>query len=110
MQIFVYRSQPMAIGKGYSMASKGKRSPLSFAADYMSSSLYNAIANQLLERYEQQASYKDLRSAAAAYMREHPDDFIPFLYKDDGDMFSSGMAPGGTPPMQVILKSICRGL
>ncbi|KAF7723061.1 Peptide-methionine (S)-S-oxide reductase [Apophysomyces ossiformis] len=51
--------------------------------------LYNAVANQLKERYNDQTTYKDLREAAAAYMRDHPDDFLPFLYKDDGDMYSS---------------------
>ncbi|KAI7884247.1 OTU-domain-containing protein [Lichtheimia hyalospora FSU 10163] len=51
--------------------------------------LYNAISNQLNERYNQQVSHQELRQAAAKYMREHPDDFIPFLYKDDGDMFTA---------------------
>ncbi|CDH58360.1 otu domain-containing protein 6b [Lichtheimia corymbifera JMRC:FSU:9682] len=51
--------------------------------------LYNAISNQLNERYNQQVSHQELRQAAASYMREHPDDFIPFLYKDDGDMFTA---------------------
>ncbi|CAO3599486.1 unnamed protein product [Absidia cylindrospora] len=51
--------------------------------------LYNAVGAQLLKRYNDKNSYQDLRKAAADYMRQHPDDFIPFLYKDNGDMFSA---------------------
>ncbi|KAI8147848.1 hypothetical protein BJV82DRAFT_593588 [Fennellomyces sp. T-0311] len=51
--------------------------------------LYNAISNQLSKRYDQETTYQELRKMAADYMRNHPDDFIPFLYKDDGDMYST---------------------
>ncbi|KAI8057550.1 OTU domain-containing protein 6B [Gilbertella persicaria] len=47
--------------------------------------LYNAFADQLKMRYEDVVSYKDLRKSAAEYMRQHPDDFTPFLYLEDGD-------------------------
>ncbi|KAI9310294.1 hypothetical protein BX666DRAFT_1276736 [Dichotomocladium elegans] len=51
--------------------------------------LYNAVANQLLCRYKEQTNHNALREATAKYMRSHPDDFIPFLYKDDGDLYTS---------------------
>ncbi|KAI8370497.1 uncharacterized protein BYT42DRAFT_582617 [Radiomyces spectabilis] len=50
--------------------------------------LYNAFSDQLLRRYKQANSYTELRKIAADYMREHPDDFMPFLYKDNGDMYT----------------------
>ncbi|KAI9492198.1 hypothetical protein BDB00DRAFT_829639 [Zychaea mexicana] len=51
--------------------------------------LYNAISNQLSSRYHQEVGHQELRKLAASYMRDHSDDFIPFLYKDDGDMYSA---------------------
>lgn len=48
-------------------------------------SLYNAFADQLKRRYEENVSYKELRKSAAEYMRNHPDDFVPFLYLEDGN-------------------------
>ncbi|CAO3658842.1 unnamed protein product [Umbelopsis vinacea] len=50
--------------------------------------LYNAVANQLAERYKANTNYKELRKEAAEYIRGHPDDFIPFLYKDDGGIYT----------------------
>ncbi|KAI8972073.1 hypothetical protein BDB01DRAFT_811276 [Pilobolus umbonatus] len=47
--------------------------------------LYNAFADQLRLRYDDSITYKELRSLAASYMRQHPDDFIPFLYLEDGN-------------------------
>lgn len=47
--------------------------------------MYNAFADQLRLRYEQDISYKELRKSAAEYMRKHPDDFVPFLYLEDGN-------------------------
>ncbi|KAG2234186.1 hypothetical protein INT48_005986 [Thamnidium elegans] len=47
--------------------------------------LYNAFADQLKRRYDENVSYKELRKSAADYMRNHPDDFVPFLYLEDGD-------------------------
>ncbi|KAI8079773.1 uncharacterized protein BX664DRAFT_341423 [Halteromyces radiatus] len=51
--------------------------------------LYNAIGAQLEKRYNEKETYQDLRKQTAKYMRQHPDDFIPFLYKDNGDLFSA---------------------
>ncbi|KAI9024462.1 hypothetical protein CLU79DRAFT_107778 [Phycomyces nitens] len=51
--------------------------------------LYNSIAKQLEYVYQEKINYPELRKEAARYMREHSDDFIPFLYKDDGDIFSA---------------------
>ncbi|KAJ2964791.1 hypothetical protein NQZ79_g302 [Umbelopsis isabellina] len=50
--------------------------------------LYNAVADQLSRRYKVQTDYKKLRKEAAEYIKSHPDDFIPFLYKDDGGMYT----------------------
>ncbi|CAO3654086.1 unnamed protein product [Mucor fragilis] len=47
--------------------------------------LYNAFADQLKTRYNKEVTYKELRQSAAEYMRQHPDDFRPFLYLEDGD-------------------------
>ncbi|GBB84272.1 hypothetical protein RclHR1_01090011 [Rhizophagus clarus] len=41
--------------------------------------LYNAISDQLQIRHNIVIGYKELRRKAAAYMREHSDEFIPFL-------------------------------
>ncbi|CAG8547991.1 2539_t:CDS:2 [Funneliformis mosseae] len=47
--------------------------------------LYNAISDQLQIKHNIMTDYKELRRKTAAYMRENPDDFIPFLpTKDDG--------------------------
>ncbi|KAL0091123.1 hypothetical protein J3Q64DRAFT_1708644 [Phycomyces blakesleeanus] len=51
--------------------------------------LYNSIAKQLEYIYNEETDYHKLRKEAAQYMREHPNDFIPFLYKDDGNIFSA---------------------
>ncbi|KAK4514713.1 uncharacterized protein ATC70_002315 [Mucor velutinosus] len=47
--------------------------------------LYNAFADQLKTRYNKDVTYKELRQSAAEHMRQHPDDFKPFLYLEDGD-------------------------
>lgn len=49
--------------------------------------LYAAITHQLKER-KVQSSTNSLRSQVATYMREHPDDFMPFLTKDNGDSYT----------------------
>lgn len=49
--------------------------------------LYNAISHQL-SLYGKKMDYKELRSTAASYMRDHPDDFLPFLLNDNGDLYS----------------------
>ncbi|KAI9263126.1 hypothetical protein BDA99DRAFT_509378 [Phascolomyces articulosus] len=51
--------------------------------------LYNAISNQLSKRYHQEVDHQELRQLTATYMRNHSDDFIPFLYTDNGDMYSA---------------------
>lgn len=48
-------------------------------------SLYNAFADQLKTRYNRDVTYKELRKSAAEHMRQHPDDFKPFLYLEDGN-------------------------
>ncbi|KAF9575977.1 OTU domain-containing protein 6B [Mortierella alpina] len=50
--------------------------------------LYNAIADQLSQHYQTETTVKDLRHGAAEYMREHADDFLPFLSNKHGDMMS----------------------
>ena len=47
--------------------------------------MYSAIAHQLGQDY----TFKEIRSLAAGYMRDHPNDFIPFMINDSGDMLSS---------------------
>ncbi|KAK3810374.1 MAG: hypothetical protein J3Q66DRAFT_65969 [Benniella sp.] len=51
--------------------------------------LYNAISDQLLQHYNIEATVKELRRDTAEYMREHADDFLPFLTNKQGDMMSS---------------------
>ncbi|KAF8935686.1 hypothetical protein EDD21DRAFT_392419 [Dissophora ornata] len=51
--------------------------------------LYNAIADQLSQHYQKETTAKDLRHDTAEYMREHSDDFLPFLTNEQGDMMSS---------------------
>lgn len=41
--------------------------------------------------FKKKCTYEELRKLTAEYMRQHPDDFIPFLYKDDGDIFGLGI-------------------
>ncbi|KAF9961583.1 OTU domain-containing protein 6B [Mortierella alpina] len=50
--------------------------------------LYNAIADQLSQHYQTETTVKDLRHGTAEYMREHADDFLPFLSNKHGDMMS----------------------
>ncbi|KAI8647262.1 hypothetical protein BD408DRAFT_408872 [Parasitella parasitica] len=47
--------------------------------------LYNAFADQLKARYDRDVTYRELRKLAAEHMRQHPDDFRPFLYLEDGN-------------------------
>ncbi|XP_028392740.1 deubiquitinase OTUD6B-like [Dendronephthya gigantea] len=50
--------------------------------------LYNAIADQL-QRLNIQHTYSSLRELAAKYMRDHQDDFLPFLIdQQTGDCYS----------------------
>ncbi|KAG0304655.1 hypothetical protein BGZ98_005227 [Dissophora globulifera] len=61
--------------------------------------LYNAIADQLSQRYQTEActpyfdmlcftTVKNLRHGTAEYMRQNSDDFLPFLSNKHGDMMS----------------------
>ena len=56
--------------------------------------LYNAIADQLNTRYPTQEpyTYESMRRAAASYMRQHADDFMPFI--SDLDESAAGVAEG----------------
>ncbi|KAJ2757540.1 OTU protein, partial [Coemansia nantahalensis] len=49
--------------------------------------LYSAIADQLTAVHSQPTAYPQVRQRAAAYMRSHQDDFIPFMAREDGEMF-----------------------
>lgn len=49
--------------------------------------LYAAVAHQLEDR-KISSSVDSLRTQVAKYMREHADDFLPFLSKDNGDCFT----------------------
>ena len=49
--------------------------------------MFEAVAVQLGSG----AGVPHLRRAAAAHMRQHRDDFAPFLLSDAGDMLDSGM-------------------
>ncbi|KAJ1813350.1 OTU protein [Coemansia sp. RSA 2598] len=50
--------------------------------------LYSAIADQVSLYHGSSSSYQDMRRLAAQYMRQHRDDFMPFMVTDDGDMFT----------------------
>ncbi|KAG1674832.1 hypothetical protein FOA52_015219 [Chlamydomonas sp. UWO 241] len=46
--------------------------------------LYRSVADQLTQAGRVPApGYQELREQAAAYMRSHPDDFVPFVYDSD---------------------------
>jgi OTU domain-containing protein 6 len=47
--------------------------------------LYNAVGDQVGGK-----SYKELRKAAAEHMREHKDDYLPFMTDQNGDMLDDG--------------------
>lgn len=48
--------------------------------------LYNAVAHQLSQiKGFEQVTGKDMRRRAAKYLREHKDDFIPFLADESGE-------------------------
>ncbi|OZJ07001.1 hypothetical protein BZG36_00038 [Bifiguratus adelaidae] len=50
--------------------------------------LYNAISDQLNVRQGKQISYQKLREQTAQYMREHRDEFFPFMETDDGGIMT----------------------
>ena len=53
--------------------------------------LYYAISRQLqLVGAETAYTFKQLRGLAASWMKDHPDDFLPFLLNKQGDMLSQG--------------------
>ncbi|KTW31324.1 uncharacterized protein T551_01396 [Pneumocystis jirovecii RU7] len=45
--------------------------------------LYRAFSDQLAVRHGIHVSYIELRAIAASYIREHEQDFIPFLFNDE---------------------------
>ncbi|KAI9503553.1 OTU protein [Coemansia spiralis] len=51
--------------------------------------LYSAFADQINTYHSQSTSYMEMRKRAAEYMRNHSDDFFPFMVHDNGDMFDS---------------------
>ncbi|KAJ2842687.1 OTU protein [Coemansia erecta] len=50
--------------------------------------LYSAFADQVNAYHGSSSSYQDMRRLAAQYMRQHRDDFMPFMVTDNGDMFT----------------------
>ncbi|RKP13972.1 hypothetical protein BJ684DRAFT_19584 [Piptocephalis cylindrospora] len=48
--------------------------------------LYNAIADQLDHVLGLKMSYQEIRGKVAMYMREHKDDFLPFITSETGDL------------------------
>ncbi len=51
--------------------------------------LYRAVSRQLaLQKSPISGDFSSLRNIAATYMRSHPDDFLPYLTTEDGDMLS----------------------
>ncbi|WFD28752.1 ubiquitinyl hydrolase 1 [Malassezia nana] len=67
--------------------------------------LYNAIADQMNCRYPapEPYTYTSLRKAAANYMRQHADEFLPFI--SDSDEQAAGVPDGAaaTDPMSKYL-------
>ncbi|XP_062586161.1 deubiquitinase OTUD6B-like [Saccostrea cucullata] len=49
--------------------------------------LYNAVAHQV-NNGGRRIDCKQLRRQAASYMREHADDFLPFLTTESGELFT----------------------
>ncbi|GAX78018.1 hypothetical protein CEUSTIGMA_g5460.t1 [Chlamydomonas eustigma] len=46
--------------------------------------LYRSIEDQLVQlHHEPSVSYQQLRERAAAFIREHPDEYIPYIYDED---------------------------
>lgn len=45
--------------------------------------LFSSISDQLKIRHDIDVSVKELRKEAGAYILEHPDDFIPFLFDEE---------------------------
>ncbi|KAJ1748492.1 OTU protein [Coemansia sp. RSA 1821] len=50
--------------------------------------LYSAFADQISTYHDQPATHLQMRQRAAEYMRNHRDDFIPFMTHENGEMFS----------------------
>ncbi|KAJ2800512.1 OTU protein [Coemansia guatemalensis] len=50
--------------------------------------LYSAIADQVNTYHGHSTSYPQMRKRAAEYMRANHADFIPFMTREDGDLFS----------------------
>ncbi|KAJ1976077.1 OTU protein [Dimargaris xerosporica] len=65
--------------------------------------LYRAIADQLTTYHDCAVDYQTLRSQAASYMRDHKDDFLPFLLNDAGDLMSDAVW-GGQPEILALAQ------
>ncbi|KAI9332340.1 hypothetical protein BDR26DRAFT_921741 [Obelidium mucronatum] len=51
--------------------------------------LYNAVSDQVaLQSNSDPLGYQYFRKTAASFMRSHPDEFLPYLVNDDGDMLN----------------------
>lgn len=51
--------------------------------------LYRALSDQLHRVANKDMTFEELRSLAASHMRAQPDDYIPFLLSDSGDLLDS---------------------
>ncbi|TPX64549.1 hypothetical protein SpCBS45565_g05784 [Spizellomyces sp. 'palustris'] len=64
-------------------------SPLGLSITPDGHCMYNAIADQISVRGRgEPMSYKNLRRITANYLREHPEDFVPFLVNQDGNPYT----------------------
>lgn len=51
--------------------------------------MFNAFADQLALRHAIKTTYAKLRGDASEYIRNHPQDFMPYLVREtDGEMFN----------------------
>ena len=53
-------------------------------------SLYNAVADQLRLKSNVETNHLTLRSQVASYLKDHKDDYLPFMTNDDGDLLDHG--------------------
>ncbi|KAJ3163531.1 OTU domain-containing protein 6B [Geranomyces michiganensis] len=83
--------------------------------------MYSAVADQLgVHAGDHTKTYKEMRTLAAGFLRSHPDDFIPFLVNNNGDMFTneefalyceqveSSAAWGGQTELQALARALGR--
>ncbi|KAI9095940.1 hypothetical protein DFS34DRAFT_170496 [Phlyctochytrium arcticum] len=82
--------------------------------------MYNALSDQISRVSDEKKSYRDLRREAAAYLRSHADDFMPFMVSKEGDMltkeeyekYCDSVAEtaewGGQPELRALSQSLRR--